>query len=66
MTVDIPHAIATGLVIFAVIWLVEHASPFENLTKGRKTLITAVALFVLLFILNIVWPYSSANGAVVR
>jgi hypothetical protein len=59
MTFDIPHMIATALIVFLPIWLVDHASVFEDMTKARKTLIKLVAIFVAVFILNIVWPYGA-------
>ncbi|MFC3613317.1 hypothetical protein ACFORG_06050 [Lutimaribacter marinistellae] len=59
MTFDIPHMIVTALIIFAVIYPLNHMTQFENMSKGRKVLITFVVLFVLLMILNLVWPYGS-------
>ena len=55
MTFDIPHMVVTGIIIFAVIWVVNHM--FDEMTKGRRSLLQFVILFVLLFILNLVWPY---------
>lgn len=37
MTFDTPHMIATAVIVFAVIWIVDHTSAFENAAKGRKT-----------------------------
>jgi hypothetical protein len=59
MTFDIPHMIATGVIVFAAIWLVDHTNAFENMTKGRRTLFKFVGIFVAIIILNIVWPYGS-------
>lgn len=59
MTFDIPHMIATALIIFAVVYPLNHMAQFEGMSKGRKVLITFAVLFVLLFILNAVWPYGS-------
>ena len=59
MTFDIPHMIATALIIFAVVYPLNHMAQFENMSKGRKFLITFVVLFVLMLILNLVWPYGS-------
>lgn len=60
MTFDIPHMIVTAIIIFAVIYPINHMAQFENMPKGRKFLITFVVLFVLLMILNLVWPYGSS------
>lgn len=59
MTFDVPHMIATALIIFAVIWGVDHTSLFGRLRKGRRTLIKLVLLFVLILVLNLVWPYGA-------
>lgn len=61
MTLDIPHMAVTAVLIFIVLWVVGHASPFENMTRGRKTLTQFVLLFIVLFILNLVWPYGSGT-----
>ena len=59
MIFDIPHMIATGLIIFAVIWLIDHTGPFESMTKGRKTFLKLIGIFVFILILNILWPYGT-------
>jgi hypothetical protein len=58
---DIPHMIATAVIIFAVIWGLNQTAFFENAPKGRRALITFACLFVLLTILNLVWPYGSGS-----
>lgn len=60
MTFDIPHMIVTAIIIFAVIYPINHMAQFEKMPKGPKFLITFVVLFVLLMILNLVWPYGSS------
>lgn len=59
MTFDIPHMIATGLLIFAILWIRNHVDYFRDMTKARRTLVQFVMLFIVLLILNIVWPYGS-------
>jgi hypothetical protein len=59
MTFDIPHMLVTGLIVLAVIYPINHGMVLEGASKGRKTLVTFLALFVLIFILNLVWPYGS-------
>lgn len=61
MALDIPHMIATAIIIFVIIWGVNHSSAFEGMTKGKKTLVQFLALFVVLFILNLLWPYGSSG-----
>jgi uncharacterized membrane protein len=59
MILDIPHIIVTAIVIFAAIWCVNHTSIFDGMSKGRRTLVQFLILFVLLFIFNLVWPYGA-------
>jgi heme/copper-type cytochrome/quinol oxidase subunit 4 len=61
MSFDIPHMVATAVIIFAVIWGVDQLTQFQNMSRGRKSLMTFVVLLVALTILNIVWPYSSGG-----
>ncbi len=57
MNLDIPHMIATMIVIFAVVWGLSQLAVVENMTKLRRALVTMASLFVAIFILNIFWPY---------
>ena len=59
MTFDIPHMIATGLIVWAVIWLLPRLGAYGELPIGRQRLVQFAAIFVLIFILNLVWPYGS-------
>lgn len=59
MTFDIPHMIATAVIIFVVVWGLGQMTYFENMSKGRRALISFVVLFVALMILNVVWPYGA-------
>ncbi len=60
MTLDIPHLIATAIIIFAVMYPLNRMTQFETMSRGWRILITSVLLFVLIFILNLVWPYGSS------
>lgn len=59
MTFDIPHMIITAIIIGIVVYTINHMAQFESMTKGRKSLITFVVLFIALFILNLLWPYGA-------
>lgn len=61
MVFDIPHMIVSGIIVLAVLWIVDHTSAFDNTTKGKKTLIKFGGIFVLILILNILWPYGSTT-----
>lgn len=59
MTFDIPHMIATAIIVLAVAWPIQHDWILADASKGKKTLAIFVGVFVLLLILNLVWPYGS-------
>ena len=61
MTFDIPHMIATAIIIFIVVWGFDQTSMFENMEKKKKTIIKVSTLFVVIFILNLIWPYGSGS-----
>lgn len=61
MTFDIPHMIATAIIIFIVVWGFDQTSMFENMEKKKKTLIKVGTLFVAIFIMNLIWPYGSGS-----
>ena len=61
MTFDIPHMIATVLIIFIVVWGFDQTSMFKNMDKKKKTLIQIGTLFVAILILNLFWPYGAGG-----
>ncbi|MDW4500556.1 hypothetical protein R5H30_21390 [Sulfitobacter sp. D35] len=61
MNFDIPHMLASGLIIFAIIAIIDHASAFENVSKGRKTVFKFAGIFVAIIILNLIWPYGTGT-----
>lgn len=61
MTLDIPHMIASTIVIFAVVYGVNRTTLFKNLSRGRKALVTFAVLFLALMIMNLFWPYPTIS-----
>ncbi|ETW14137.1 hypothetical protein ATO8_04566 [Roseivivax marinus] len=59
MTFDIPRMIVTAIIIFCVVWLVQHTAMFEGMTRRKRSLVLFGVLFVVLFILNLLWPYGA-------
>lgn len=59
MTLDMPHIIATALIAWAVVWLLPRSGTFSEMAIGRQRLIQIAMVFVLVFILNLIWPYGS-------
>ena len=50
-----------GLLIFIVIWGVPRVSAFDDYSKGKKTFVQFIILFIVIFILNLFWPYGSGS-----
>ena len=59
MTFDFAHMIVTALILFAILWLVNHSGVFKNTSKRGKTLIAFGLIVVVIFVFNLVWPYGS-------
>ena len=59
MTFDIPHMIATAIIIFVVVWGLDQTTVLDNMSKRRRILIKFGVLFLSIFALNLVWPYGS-------
>ncbi len=57
MAFDWPHMAASAAIIFVMVLLVNKSGAMEGASRGKRALITAVAVFVPLLILNIIWPY---------
>jgi hypothetical protein len=59
MVFDIPHMIATAIIVMVAIWLVNNTRIGENATKVKRAFYLFLTIFVPLFILNTIWPYGS-------
>ena len=59
MNVDWPHVLVTGLVIFVMITLLDRTAFYASASKGKRFAILAVCLFVVLMVLNLLWPYGN-------
>lgn len=59
MEFDWAHMAATAAIIFVVVYIMNHTAAMKDASRGKRALVTAVALFVPLFILNLMWPYGS-------
>ena len=57
MNFDWPHILVTGLLIFAVITVLDQVAFYASASKGKRMVILAVCLFVVLMVLNLLWPY---------
>ena len=54
--------LVTAVVIGLVIWLVDHTARFAAMTKGRRTMIKMVGVFVVILIINLLWRPYGATG----
>ena len=61
MSLDIPHMIASAVIIFVVVYGINHMAMFEDMSKRKKALVTFGILFVALLMLNLVWPYGAGT-----
>ena len=61
MAFDPLHVILTSIILFAAIAIVNHTVAFEGMSKRKRSLALFAILFVLLFILNMIWPYGSST-----
>ena len=59
MNLDWPHMLVTGLLIFVVITVLDRAAFYTSASKGKRMMILAVSLFVVLMVLNLLWPYGN-------
>ena len=62
MNIDWPHALVTGLLIAAVIFGLRGMAFYMSAARGKQILITLAALFVVLLVFNLVWPYGGSSG----
>jgi hypothetical protein len=59
MNFDWPHMLVTGLLIFAVITVLDRVAFYTSASKGKRMMILGVCLFVVLMVLNLLWPYGN-------
>ena len=62
MSIDWPHMIVSILLIFATVLLVQRAPTYKNGSRGKRIAIFAVALFLVMFVFNLIWPYGEGAG----
>jgi len=62
MTIDLPHMLVTGALVLGVLTALKYSGLLHGASKLKKTLITFVCLFVVLLVLNLIWPYGTGVG----
>ena len=53
---DFLHEIVMGLLCGGAYWLLRNLGWFENRSKVQQALIFLPAVFVIVFVLNLIWP----------
>jgi hypothetical protein len=56
MTFDVPHMIATTVIVLGLSRVLNHSSDMQGLSRGRRMPATFMALCVPTLILNTIWP----------
>ncbi len=59
MTFDIPHMIATAVIVVLVSLAFRRFAPLQEMSRGRRLLLMFVTLVAALLLLNLVWPYGT-------
>ena len=60
MNIDLPHMIVSALLIFAVVLVAHRTAVYRNASRGKRAAIVAVALFMVLFVSNLIWHYGES------
>ena len=55
MNIDLPHMIMTILLILLVSWGVNRTDSYRNATRGKRFLLMAIPLFIVLLMHNLAW-----------
>jgi hypothetical protein len=60
MNIDLPHMIVSAMLIFAVVLMAHRTAFYKNASPGKRAAIVGVALFLVIFLFNLVWPYGES------
>ena len=58
MNIDWPHMIVTMVLIFAVAFGLGRLAIYKEASKGKRFLLMAVSIFIVVFVFNLIWPYN--------
>ena len=62
MDLDLTHIIVTALVIFFTVLGVERTNFVQTASRPKRAMIVGVIVFVVLFLLNLIWPAGATGG----
>ena len=60
MNIDFPHMIATVVLIFVAVLLIHRTSLYKNGSRLKRFAIVGITLFIVLLVLNLIWPYGES------
>ena len=60
MDLDLPHMIVSAMLILAVVLMAHRTAFYKNASRGKRAAIVGVALFLVMFVFNLVWPYGKS------
>ena len=52
--------IVTALLIFALGSVLQRTAFYENGSRVKRSVVLGVAVFIVLFVLNLIWPYGES------
>ncbi len=55
MNIDFPHLVITVVLMFTIVYGLSRVKIVKEASKGKRFLMLAVPLFVVLFIFNLIW-----------
>lgn len=59
MEFDLPHMLVTALLILGTFLVLQRVDAYKNGSRGKRAAISFAALFVVLLLLNLIWPYGA-------
>ncbi len=60
MEFNIPHIIVTAVLVFTVVFLIEHSGIVRDTSRVKRALVIGGVIFLTMLLLNLLWPYAPA------
>ncbi len=62
MDLDLSHIIVTALVVFFSVLAAERTSFVKDASRPKRAVTVGLIVFVVIFLLNLVWPEAGTAG----
>lgn len=59
VNIDLPRTLVTVAAIFATLYALERTPVIKGASKGKRFVLNAISLFIVLMIINLLWPSGS-------